>query len=381
MIVFYTRVTALVAVALALVASGCSLVGTDDPTLEEGAQLAIEDHVSDLPGSRQQYAGLATFFTTGGGIHILDPGTGTDDPPRLLRTLTIENHSRWDAQLDDNGYLWLATPDAGGGGSIQVTYVIDPHTGRVHRAIDLPDNLSAVASIAIGPDNVYLRAWRDGFSGGVGSVSRACVMEARDCDVRFVKDLGNVGTTPERGLRYDPDGSLFAFSGSNSRDERASTLRLEPATGAEQANLPLSGESRFDFEHVYMLFFRVAGPNDATQYLTRYDKLTLALEDEVAVANNLSWMAFSEGLVYLTSSSRGAIEVYSADTMEQVETIPLPTGQRPSAVFGFLSPKVLLLNEHAWLNTETNDVTTDAFPLESAFSQALRHGQGHPLAY
>lgn len=371
------RALALVA-AVASLGAGCSVLESENPTLGEDARLEVTDYDSARPATRAGYADLATFVTPGGRVQIFDPGTGPSDPPRLIRTIRVRNHIVTDAQIADDGYLWVAPPDFEGG-TLRVVYVVDPHTGIIHRNIETPANLSAIAGLTIGPDAVYLRAWRDGFSGGIGVVSRSCVATSTDCNVRFLSELGDVGGTPERALHYEP-GALYSFNGSNSRAERLSTVRIDPSTGDERATTALSGTSTFDAESFYVLALR--GPGERN--LIRLDKETLREEASARIGINAFQIAHESGRLYVTDGLLQTVEVYNAATLESVETIDISEAMiagAPEAAVGFIAPHVLILNHHSYLNTETNEVVSDAFPLDLNFSQALRLPQGHPLAF
>lgn len=367
-----------IVVALAgslVLASGCSLVFPSDPTLSEGNRLEVTDHVSDLPASRTGYARMVTFNTPAA-VQIVDPGTGPDDLPRLLRTIRFPEHLVNEQQIDSDGFLWVTTPD-GYGGPLRVTYVVDPHAGRVHRAIELPHELRAAAGLSVGARDVYLRAWRDGFSGGIGVVSRTCASDPDACGVRLLTELGNVGGTPDGQSLHLDDGNLYSFNTGNSRDQRESTARLDPTTGAEVASYPLSGASVSDDDHFYVIVLREPG----RFALVRLDKLTLQEEDSVDVPGDPFQVAYDQGQVYVSDGARSTVKVYDAATLDAVTTIDISAAGAKEAAFGFLAPGVLLLNHHAWLNTQTRTVVPDGFPLQESFSKSVRFPQGHPLAH
>lgn len=369
--------------ALILLFGGCDPFAYPEvPPLEEGHRLEVVEYAAEQPASRAAYAAMGTFVIPSERLVIFDPGTGPEDPPRIIRSLLIPDRYINDAQIDRDGYVWVATPDRNrnaGGGPIRETYVIDPHTGTVHRMLRLPSELRAVAGVIVGPELVYLRAWRDGFSGGIGVVDRECVFDANKCEVRFFTELGNVGGTPERAFHLTED-ALYSFSGRNSRDNRESTDRIDPQTGEITASSAISGTFALDEQSFYVIGYQVPGVNSAIQI----NKETLEREAEVEVDPFRPWLALDENRLYVASSPTAhepSIEVYSAETLAALDTLDIPAAGEPSAVFGFVAPGVLLLNNTAWLNTETGEVMADAFPLDPFFSHALRLPEGHPLAY
>ena len=370
-----TALLVLAVVGSFVFASGCSLVFPSDPTLSEGSQLDITDHASSLPSTRAGYARMVTFNTPAA-VQIVDPGTGPDDPPRLLRTIRFPEHLVNEQQIDSDGFLWVTTPD-GYGGPLRVTYVVDPHAGRVHRAIELPNELRAAAGLSVGARDVYLRSWRDGFSGGIGVVSRTCASNPDACSVRLLVELGNVGGTPDGQSLHLDDESLYSFSRGNSRDQRQSTARLVAATGMEIASYPLSGTSTSDDDHFYVIVLREPGRFE----LVRLDKLTLQEEDRVDVPDDPFQVAYDQGRVYVSDGRLSTVTVYDAGTLDFVTRIDVSAAGAKEAAFGFLAPSVLQLNHHAWLNTQTRTVVPNAFPLQESFSKSVRFPQGHPLAH
>lgn len=379
-----TRACAAGAIALVLVgalalASGCSAFTSGNPTLDEGARLEVTDHATDLPTSRAGYAAMVTFTTPGGAIQIVDPGTGPADPPRLLRTLRLERHIVNEAQIADDGYLWVASPDFEGG-TLRVVYVVDPYAGTVHRAIETPPALSAIAGLTVGPDDVYVYAWRSGPSGAVGAVPRACASASRVCDVRLLAEFANVGLTPERALHYER-GRLYSFSlGRIEENKPDETARLDPATGRMLGMYPFTGSSTFDADDFYIMILRGPGQKE----LVRVDKETLQEEDRQPIGINAFQIAYDAGKLYVTDGVLTTVEVYDAATLDRVEVIDGSAGIRagsPEAGVGFLASGVLMLTHRAWLNTETKRVVTDAFPLQENFSHAPRQAQGQPFAW
>lgn len=373
----------LISLSLILLLSGCDPFAYPEvPPLEEGHELEVTTYSADQPASRAAYAGMGTFVIPSERLVIFDPGTGPEDPPRVIRSLKIPNRYIRDAHIDRDGFIWVATPDlngAAGGGSIRETYVIDPHTGTVHRMLELSHELRAVAGVIVGPELVYLRAWRDGFSGGIGVVDRACVFDASRCEVRFFTELGDVGGSPEQAFHLT-DETLYSFSAGNSGNRRSPINKINPQTGEIVESAPYAYSFVFDEESFYTIGYHVPGVNSVMQI----NKETLEREAEVEIGPYRHWLALDEDRLYVARSATAgepSVEVYSAETLSALDTLDISAAGQTSAVFGFVAPGVLLLNNTAWLNTETGEVMADAFPLDPFFSHALRLPEGHPLAY
>jgi hypothetical protein len=373
--------------ALSLLA-GCDAVapGPSDVTLDEGYRLESTTYGSPLPSSREGYAEMGTFIRSGGHVVLFDPGTGPDDPPALVRSFRIPDHYTRDAQMDRDGFLWVATPDRPAQGTLQVAYVIDPHTGTVHRTIRLPRELRAAAAVVVGPERVYFRAWRDGFSGGVGAVDRGCATDASRCEVELFTELDDVGTTPENAFRLTDD-ALYSFSGLNSRDRRRSTDKIDPQTGEILASSPYSGTFAWNDTSLFVIGAQT-GFTAGTYYLLRLDANTLDLIDQEQIGLNTGQIALEDGLLYLTKytypnaqQSPAVIEVRSAETLDLVDTIDVSASRGATAAFGFVAPGVLMINHTSYLDVRSESVTANAFPAESIFSYALRLPEGHSFAH
>lgn len=373
----------LLSIPLALFFGGCdSIVAPPDVEFEEGQELEVVTYSPEQPGSREAYAEMGTFVTPGH-LVVFDPGTGPEAPPRVIRSFSIPDHITIDAQMDRDGFVWVATPDLSrsvGGGASRVVYVVDPHASTVHRVIRLPHELRAVGAVLVGPEQVYLRAWRDGFSGGIGAVDRRCALDQNRCEVQLFTELGNVGNTSEKAFHLT-DNALYSFSLGNSRSGQESTDRIDPRTGEITESSPYSGTFVFDEEAFYVIGYQFDDV-PGTKTITRLEKQTLT--ETGREAGDARWdnlIAIEGDRLYVTGFNDPAIEVRSTETLEPVDTLDVSATNGATAVFGFVAPGVLMLNHNAWLNTETGEVVADALPLEAQFSQALRLPEGHPLAY
>lgn len=312
-----------------------------------------------------------------GRVYVVDPGSGPADPPRLVKLLEIPGLLTFAGQIDSEGYLWLATPDLDPrGGPHDRSYVLDPHSGTVHRVIALPRELRAVADVNVGPERVYVRSWRDGFSAAIGTVPRACVRDATQCQATLFTELGNVGLTPERSLHLTQQ-ALYSFSNSNSRDGRRSIDRINLDTGAIVQSSPLENEFAFDSTSFYAVGQFIQGRNE----LVRLDRETLT-ETARAPSPRGSLIAVQYPFVYTSSHLINTVEVHDAETLELIRTIDVTGAGGVNATFGFVAPGVLMLNGNTSLDVSTGALLRD--PAEVTFGAlqlAVRLPEGHPLAY
>lgn len=362
------------AAILAISFGGCDVVTGGPNPLEEGQQLEVEVYSDSQPSGRLGFSEFGTFVVPGR-VFVFAPGTGPDDPPQIVRSIRIPEHLTNDAQIDRDGFLWVATPDRNST-PLRVAYVIDPSTGEVLRVIELPGDLRAVAALLVGPDQVYLRSWRDGFSGAIGSVDRQCVTDASRCSVSILTDLGDVGTTPEQAFHLDGN-TLFSFSNPNSRSNRESIDKVDISTGKIIKSTPFGSTFSFDESYIYTVAYFTSGTNS----IVKIDKDNLDVLVQKSIGSNISLISIQGDLIYLTGFNSSIVEVRHKDTMEMVRQIDVSSTGGATALFGFVAPDVLLLNHTSFLNTRSDDTVLDAFPINAQFSQGLRLPEGDPLAY
>jgi hypothetical protein len=372
----------LLIVALTLAVGGCDLISNvDDATLDEGQRLETVTH-ADTPTSRAGYAHMGAFIAGTRDVQLFEPGTGPADPPRLVRSFGFPHagSSPHEAQVDRDGYLWVAIATVNGA-SLRAAYVIDPHEGTVVRRIQLPDELRAVANLVVGPDHVYLRAWRNGFSGGVGAVDRRCARAAEFCEVRLLTDLGDVGNSPP-GTFHLTDGALYASSLPNSRANRESTDRIDVRTGRITSSARVGGMMAFSDEALFIASTVIVNNNTVAHNIIRLDKETLAETARVRLNSNLQGLVAAEGdRLYIGGFDYPEVEIRSAQTLELLDTIDISPVRGSSLAFGFVAPGVLLLGAQAYLDVRSGEVVADAFPIEGGdFALGLHLPEGHPLA-
>ena len=368
------RYTLIWAAALAL--ASCDLTGVGSGTFGEGRVLEGTEYSEVLPTSRRAYAELGTFVT--GGVVTFRPGTGPDDPPEVVRGFSFPGHLVWDAQIDRDGFLWVATPDRVNGGALRVVYVVDPFASEVVRVIRLPEELRAVAGLVVGPERVYLRAWRNGFSGAIGAVDRRCAADESLCGVSLFTELGNVGVSSSAGALRLSGSDLVSFSLRNSGDKRESTDRIDTRTSEILASSPYSGTSTADAGSYYVIGGDgTGGPST----ITRLDERTLSELGSVQAEPGFgSLIAAGGGRLYVGGFRERAVKVYYGVSLEHLETIDTSAATELSYALGFVAPNVLVLNGAWWLDTRTGAVSRIPQAPEFGTSQALRLPEGHPFA-
>ena len=345
--------------------------------LNRGQSLKVTEYADRQPASRTEYTALATFILPGR-VAFVRPGTGPDDLPELVRTLDIPDVVTWDAQIDRDGYVWVATPDAAGGGSIREMYVVDPHAAKVHRVIEFPDELRAPANVLVGPDAVYVQAWRSGQTGGIGRIDRACPLSGA-CRATLLTELDSVGPSGNQSLRL-LNGDLYSF---RSGDRPVGALRIDLPSGEVVAQWMSfrAGTNATDGRSFYVVGYFEPGVNS----IARLDAETLAETARVGIASDsddrMSLVAVEDGALYLGGYRSRYIDVRSAETLERVRTIDISSASRASSNnFGFIAPGLLLINMLDVVDVRTGEVYAGVLPERAFDAQALRFPEGHPRA-
>ena len=313
----------------ALWAGGCDWASSDG-TPRAGDRLAVTDYADAQPSSR---AGYAAFGAIGdyGSVWLYDLGSGPDDPPRLVRSIRMAGVLPSAAQVDARGYVWVAAPyvEAGGSGASYTLYVVDPHAGTVHRALDLPLALGTVDDVAVYDDAVFFRS----VGGGVGRVDPACAVAEARCAVSPFAALANTtGARSPSLLRVG--GSLYAASTTSDANDQPGLERVDTATGDVVRSAPFSGRTTTDGERLYLT---ARLPSDGPTLLA------LRLDD-----------------------------------------LGVERSRRIATGAGFVAPDVLMLNGTAALDVSTGRLLLDPARGSADLGSspgALRLPQGHPLAY
>lgn len=382
------RLLLLAGVALAgLGASSCDSQTPRQSLYAEGDAVPILAEADRLPDAREGYAGLAAMTIAGSYVALFDPGTGPDDPPRFVRAYDVSRVIPWTAQVDANGFVWLGAPDQGGSGAAHSElYILDPHAATIHRTVSLPHELRGIAHVLAVGDDVYMRAWRNGFSGGVGVVPRACATDAARCQPRLLAELGNVGTSGEYAFHVRGD-TLYSFSNANSRDGRNSLDLIERLTGhVLRSTSGVSG--KFSVRSDAIHFVRSSGSSGGFD-VTRMNPVTLdvlARAPAVLIGSDGESLLARQGSDLYTSSQESTILFRrDASTLAVTDTLRLPSFEGGvSAVFGFVAPDVLLLNAATAYDTRNGRLLTGLVPPRlspgrAGFSNGLMLPQDHPL--
>ena len=356
---------------------GCDLFGGDYGPRQEGEPLRLTEYAAEQPASLADYARMGVIGGYGS-IWLYDLGTGPDDPPRIVRSLRIPGYITSAAQVDARGYVWVATPDHSTKGPERVTYIVDPHRAVVQRVIDLPSEVRAAGDLSVYDDGVFLRSWRNGFSGGIGRVDPECAVDASRCDVELFTELGNVGIHSDPPIQRVGD-DLYSSSNLNSRDRRASMDKIDVATGEIVASADMAGSYVIGLEHLF--FQHRVGPG--VWRLFKLDRETLEEVDSIP-SSNMPLIAYQDGRLYRAELGGFRVEVSDAETLEVVDAISLPAAGEARHTFAFVAPDVLMLNGSASLDVSTGEISLDPSRDEVQMGgnpSRIRLPQGHPLAF
>jgi hypothetical protein len=357
--------------ALLLPLMGLTSCDNADPgsfELHEGDQLEVVTYAAVQPESRQAYADLATMIVPGR-VAFIRPAAR----PELVRTISIPGLLTWYARTDRDGYVWVATPDEGDRSVHRSLYVIDPHEGTVHRAIRLPEELRGVEAFAFGPDRVYVRAWREGRSVGLGAVRRS------DFAVEVLAELDSTGTGVGEGIAL-VGGLLYLQSTGTSETEEQKIHQFDVATNALVRTAPYAGYHTMDGPFLYTTGYFQPGVNT----LYKLDAATLEPVASVVLGNPGSRIAHDAEFLYIADYPHPRVEVRSKETLALVRTLDFseagPEGCcTGSNAFGFITREVLLLNERSAYDVATGELMPSLFPLDEPASQALELAEGRSL--
>lgn len=351
--------------------SSCDIVDGGFTALERGQRLDVVTVRAAQPATRQEFARLGTFATPGY-VVVFDPRA--EGGPEIVRTIRVPGHLTNDAQIDSDGFLWIATPTRNSA-SLRVTYVVDPFSGAVERVLSLPETLRATAGLVVGTDFVYLRAWRDGRSGGVGKVSRRCTADPSACTVTLMTELGDVGSSTEQGLRLDGS-TLYSWSNPNSVANRESVDTIDTTTGRILRSAPFGGNAVMTNDFIWSIGFYE--PNVNT--IVKLNKRTLEVVARIEVPGEFeaqqALIAIEGDNLYVTGYLKPTVDVRSASTLALVRTLDVSGSGGATGAFGIVAPGVLVLSHRAFAVVDGDAVRLGTMPVDAQFSLALRLAEG-----
>lgn len=335
--------------------------------LEEGQALEAT-HYGTQPQNRRAYTELATLIIPGRIAFIRPAAT-----PELIKTISIPGLISYFAQIDRDGYVWLAAPDGTDRIPRRHVYVVDPHTETIHKAIPLPEALRAPAGLAFYEDRVYVRAWRDGLSAGLGAIDR------EDLSVRVITELENTGTgyLPDLYLAGD---TLFMFSTRAHPDGIPNIHQFSTRTDDLTRTVPYASPYTMDGRSVFTVGYFEPGVNT----LYKLDRDTLEPLESVVLSWEGSLLAQRDSLLYVAYYQSPTIEVRSKETLERIGTIDISGldvsgGQYVHNNFGFITEEVLMLNESSFYNVSTGERLSKLFPFDEMVAQNLVLAEGKTL--
>lgn len=363
--------------ALALLAlAGCDLIAeTTAVRPEEGQSVTVVADAAALPTSRAGYAGLSAFVVAGGPVVLLDPGTGTADPPRFVRVFDMPWGSVATAQLDADGYLWLASPSvrtAIESASNDRVVVLDPHTARVHRVLALPAGRRTPLDLIVAGERVIVRSWESSEPAALLVAETACARDAARCQVREWADVGAAVAWPQSSLRVSGD-TLATVSAEYLVNDPSWLDLWRLSTGERIARVDSVGrDALFTPDALIDLRWR-----DGRREWVRLDRQTLAVTARAAgvggSGTSESFVTRQGDRLYAARQDQTTVVVRDARTLAVVET--LDTGSVATAVFGFVAPDVLLLNGRTAYDVAARRPLADVSPLsETDYAETLRAG-------
>lgn len=364
------------AFALLVGLTGCDLLAPGGTLPDPGDAVEIVAEAADRPTSREGYASLAAFVAFGTGrVVLVRPGTGPADPPRFVRAF----HTPWAiaqaAQVDADGYLWLAAPYYSWGAkpSLYKVVVLDPHAAVVHRVIELPEGVVSVTDLIVTPEAVVFRPWDSERLAALAAVDPACVRDVRQCEARVWAALGHRSRASRRAFHTSGD-TLFSFS---ARFDGASVLDLvRLSTGERLGQADSVGTDATVGPDAIHHLARI----DGVMHVVRLDRATLAVTARVPATDvgegREDLIARQGDRLYTSASGARRVVVRDAATLAVMATHDLAAEVEP--VFGFVAPDVLLLNGQTALDVTTGRLIEGVAPDLGGRSKALRLPPGRP---
>lgn len=303
------------------------------PYLEEGEKLESEHITADQPQSRDEYSKFITIsLYTGVGIVRINE----DKMPELIKT--IDTRMRMShAKLDKEGLLWIAAP-FGINDYLpeRQIYVVDPHTEKVLKRIDLPEELERPSFFVFYDDKVYVRGDRDGCSVGIGVIDR------NNYSSKVLLEVENAGYEIETGMYRKDDYIFINCSWACTDPDSTKIMKYNPITNQILKSSKFGNHLVFDDDYIYTAgqFLNIEEPR---LYKIDYN----FAEIDYIELNNYNFHLVQNDDFVLPVLIDDKIQFFTKDNLEFAQEIVPPSNYIPkidSYNTGFITNDILSIN-------------------------------------
>jgi len=311
------------------------------PYLEEGEKLEAEHISTNQPTSRAEYSKfIAISLYSGVGVVRINE----DKRPELVKT--IDTRMRMShIKFDKDGLLWIAAPFGINDyiGERQI-YIIDPHTEKVHKRINLPKELMRPSFFVFFDDKVYVRGDREGCSVGIGMIDR------NDYNSKLLLELENTGYEITTGM-FAHNGYIILNTGWTCTDpDSTKLLKFDPVENEIIISSKFANSCTYDNNYIYTAG-SYYGIDEPRLYKLDYD---LNVVDYVKLDDyNLS-ITHNNKFVYIMDDYY--LDIYDKGSLTKVRRLTVPFDLLDPILnynTGFITNNVLSINlNHIYVISE-----------------------------
>ncbi len=300
----------------------------NDVELDEGQRLETNEYAKDQPVNRQEYSKfIAISLYRGVGIVRIN----ADKKPELVKTINTKNISSH-VKFDKEGFLWIAVPFLAKGDLplARQIYVIDPHTERVYKRIEMPEELERPSVFVFLDNKVYLRGDREGSRIGIGSIDR----DTYDVDLLITIDsTGGEGTT---GM-FKQNGFIYLNSAWCSLSDSCKLTKYDPVNNRILKTNKYGSNLAYDNNYIYTAgaYYGIEGP---WLYKLDYD---LNVVKNVEIEDFNFYLIQNDSQIYVIYHE--FITIYDKESLDIVGRLSLPV-DIDSYNTGFITNDILSIN-------------------------------------
>ncbi len=340
--------------------------------IKEGEKLDVTFYSLEQPEKLSDYNQFASMVV-GDGIAIVKP----DTIPELIKIIHIDSDLSIDmARIDKDGYIWFAADTFDKFyDSNEYIYLINPHSGEIHKSIKLPNELRGPDSIVFGKDKVFISSKKI----SLGSIDR------NNFTVETLTISDNYGWALSPGLEFINDNLYYFGYWTNENFELQEDnviLQFDTEKNKLVREVFYSGHYTFDENYFYTNGYFSIGDT----VLPRLYKLNISdlrVEQEI-LFNNKSYIACDEEFLYSANRINPIVDVYRKSDLEKVRTIDfsdITKIQRNyfNNNFGFITKELLMLNQASFYNVKTGEILDYIFSLNYHGAEGLVLAEGLEL--
>jgi hypothetical protein len=309
--------------------------------------------------SREIYKKTFTIVIPGGiAIYLLK-----EKKPHLIKVIRPNLKVIYDAQIDEDGFLWIAAPRDKYRKFNNKIFVIDPSSEKISKEIILPENLSRPNSLLIDGDHVYFGAARNGLSGGFGRIHK------KNYKLEFLADLdGPIGIESIKKI----NNYLLIQGGAGGKKEGIFLYKFD-ISSKKIEKIKENFPELLTVDNNMIFSYKFSGQSELSKInIENFKKV------ESFRINKYSAIAQNNDFLFLAERKKSKIDVFSKK-FEFQYSIDIrsykQSGFYTDYAFGFVSDNILMINAASFYDIKSEKFFPHYFKIDGVLCQNLKFAE------